>query len=146
MMTDLNGKWVFDSNILVYFLDNKSSFHKKTKDLFSLILSKQIEGVLTQQNVIETERVLFLAYKLKRNKILNTIDNLIESFNFQLISPLYSTLEKYHTLLKSIKTHNDIFDIYLSATIIDNGFNRILTNNTKDFYSVKGIEAVNPFL
>ena len=37
-----------------------------------------------------------------------------------------------------------IFDVFLAATMLDNGVRRIYTENITDFEAIKGIEAVDP--
>ena len=38
-----------------------------------------------------------------------------------------------------------IFDVFLAATMLDNGVIRIYTENIIDFEVIRGIEAVDPF-
>ena len=38
-----------------------------------------------------------------------------------------------------------IFDVFLVATMLDNGVRRIYTENIDDFERIDGIEAINPF-
>jgi predicted nucleic acid-binding protein len=39
-----------------------------------------------------------------------------------------------------------IFDLFLAATMLDNGVHTIYTENVRDFKGLKGIEVINPFL
>ncbi len=39
-----------------------------------------------------------------------------------------------------------IFDLFLAATMLDNGVKTIYTENIRDFEGLQEIEAVNPFL
>ncbi|HXV81131.1 MAG TPA: hypothetical protein VEG60_14735 [Candidatus Binatia bacterium] len=38
-----------------------------------------------------------------------------------------------------------IFDIFLAATMLDNGVQRIYSENINDFQGIAGIDAINPF-
>ena len=38
-----------------------------------------------------------------------------------------------------------MFDVFLSATMLDNGITHIITVNEKDFTGIKGISVYNPF-
>lgn len=145
MMITLNGKWVFDSNLLIYFLDQSSSFFEQSKLLFGRILSGKIEAYCGQQNIIEAERILIQKYKKAIGETTSRLEILISEFSFQVITPFPYTLKTFHSILPSIKSGGDIFDYYLAATMLDNGINKILTVNTKDFKGIKEIEAVNPF-
>ncbi len=145
MTTTLSGKWVFDTHLFVYALDQQSPFHKKALQLFSQIQQNIIFPVTTQQNIIEAGRVLILAYKISPKKAAQSIENILISFNIQIISPLATTYLKYHKLVIKYPKPADLFDYYLAATILDNNLKNLLTLNTKDFSSIKEIHAVNPF-
>lgn len=145
MMTTFSGKWVIDSNLLVYFLDQDSPFYSSTKDLFSYILSGKISATIAQQNILEAERVFVLAYKRDPSIVIRQLEDIIFNFRMDVISPLSDTYGHYHELLLSSGRPVDIFDYYLAATMLDNRVNRILTVNTKDFSKIKEIETVNPF-
>ena len=146
MKNILTGKWVFDSNLLVYFLDEKSSFFEPTKQLFSLIIIKQITGILAHQNILEAENVFITKYKLNKDAVLDSMEKVVDSFYFELISPSATTFEQFNKLYSSSTAKTDIYDYYLAATMLDNGINRILTGNSKDFSRIPGIEVVNPFV
>lgn len=146
MTSIFEGKWVFDANLLLYFLDGLSSFHPKAKDIFSLITKGKIMPFVTQQNMIETQNVLLKTYKKKPRQALRLVEGVVYDFSFTIIFPLHSTYGTYHGLLTRCNSAKiDIFDYYLAATILDNGINRILTANTKDFSKIKQIKAVDPF-
>lgn len=143
-MNTLRGKWVFDSNILVYSQDSKSPFYQKANRLFSQILSGDIKPVVAQQNIIETERVLTQVYKQDPAEIVRLLEDIIFNFHIIVITPLSTTYERYHSLLLKADRPNDLFDFYLAATMLDNEIDRILTVNDKDFSQIKEIEAINP--
>jgi len=146
MMNISEGKWVFDSNIILYFLDKDSSFHIRAKELFAQILSEKIDPVVAQQNIVEVGSVLRKAYHWTSPEIKKLLKGIISEFNLQVIYPVQKT---YITWLNLISDDDfksfDYFDFFLSATMLDNRINRILTANIKDFSKIPGIEAVNPF-
>ena len=146
-MTNISaGKWIIDSNIILYFLDKDSSFHQETKTIFSLFISGKIVPVVAQQNILEVGNVLRKIYHWNTPAIKKLLKGIIYEFNIQVIFPLPKT---HITWLDLISDDNleaiDYFDYYLSATMLDNGFRRILTANIKDIYKIPGIKAVNPF-
>ena len=145
MMNTLSGKWVFDSNIFIYFLDQSSPFFKLSKALFAEIISGKVKAYCGQQNIIEVERILIQRYKRTVSETISKLDLLITEFSFQVITPFPYTLKKFHSILPTITKGADVFDYYLAATMLDHGINRIMTVNTKDFSKIPGIEAVNPF-
>ena len=146
MTSILSGKWVFDSNIFIYFLDQSSPFFEQSKTLFAEIISGKIKAYCGQQNIIEVERILIQRYKRKISETIPKMKILIKEFSFWVLTPFPYTIKTFNSLVPSIKPGGDFFDYYLAATMLDNGIDRIFTVNTKDFSNIKEIEAVNPFV
>ncbi len=142
----LSGKWIFDSNLLVYAINYDSPFHSRTEKLFLKIKSKTLKAVVTQQNILETHKVLIRLYKKTPSESVRALDNLLQGFGISVIHPFSYTIETYHALISQASTVSDLFDYYLAATMLDNGINRILIVNTKDFNQIPDIEAINPFV
>ena len=70
----------------------------------------------------------------------------IRPLPLKLILPKETTVTRMLHLLgaKSVR-RGGIFDVFLAATMLDNGVRRIYTENVKDFNGVSGIDAINPF-
>lgn len=150
MMTTLSGKWVFDTNCLIYFLDDVSPLHGEAKAIFQLLASdkrakdkKLFQGVVAQQNILEAEHVLIKQYGRSLKEAANILSFVIDGFHFAVITPLSSTYHRYHTLVQG-KTR-DLYDLYLAATMLDNDVTNIITANEKDFSEIKGITVYNPW-
>jgi predicted nucleic acid-binding protein len=64
----------------------------------------------------------------------------------KLILPKETTVTRMLNLLgsKSVRS-GKIFDVFLAATMLDNGVRSIYTENIDDFEAIDGIEAINPF-
>ena len=86
MMTTLSGKWVFDSNIFIYFLVNSSPFFEQAKELFLKVVSGEIKAYCGHQNIVEAERILIQRYKLKASKTFFEISAMI-FFGFFTVTP-----------------------------------------------------------
>ena len=145
MMNILKGKWVFDTNLFIYFLNESSPFYDRARQLFAKITSEKINPYLGQQNIIEAERILIQRYKRTVKEATYAIKSIVNDFSFKILTPLPGTINTFHSLLTNLSSGSDIFDYYLAATMLDNGFKRILTANIQDFSKIPGIEAVNPF-
>lgn len=145
MMTTLSGKWVFDSNLFIYFLDQSSPFFDRAKALFAEIISGKIQAYCAQQNIIEVERILLQKYHKTISETISSLGTLVTELPVQMITPFPYTFKTFHAILPSIKSGEDVFDYYLAATMLDNGIHKILTVYTGDFSHIKEIEAVNPF-
>ncbi len=144
MKNILKGKWVFDTNLLVYVLDKKSPYFGRACDLFSLLNKDQIQPVVSTQNITETVNVFIKIYKQPVNKVTRAIKELLSGFNFDLISPLPSTIPIFLKFLKATSYLKDVYDIFLAATLIDNKIPNLLTTNEKDFRGIKKLKIVNP--
>lgn len=145
MMNISAGRWVFDTNLLIYASDSTSPFHERTRELFSLIPEGTIIPVVAHQNIIEAEGVLMKVYKKTPSQAAKNLETILHDFEFANIIPLMTTLQQFHVLLQKQTLPVDYFDYYLAATMLDNGVNRILTANAKDFSKIPGIQAINPF-
>lgn len=146
MMSISSGRWVFDSNLLVYGLDRDSRFYLQTRELFTLVHKQHFHAVIAQQNILEATRTFVLQYSLPREEVIKKISGLITDLDITVITPQPFSYQKWFQLLDHTKRNVDLFDHYLAATMLDNGIQRILTLNTKDFAPIAEIEAVNPFV
>lgn len=145
MINTLSGKWVIDSQLLIYFQDSKSPFHSGTKKLFSKIISHFFTPVLAQQNILEVEAVLIRHYRKNKIDVITHLEKILNAFRISVITPQNETYCTYHELLRKVEAPVDIFDVYLAATMLDNNIRNILTLNIKDFAHIPKIHAVNPF-
>lgn len=144
MKTILDGKWGFDSNLIIYSIDKLSRFHKKSLQFMDSIVRQETQLCVTQQNIIEAERVFVVAYKYEARKVSRLIMDFIYEFNIEIIIPRPTTIYTFHTLLAE-KSKQDIIDIYLAATYIDNDIRSLFTNNEKDFMHIPDFKIMNPF-
>lgn len=145
MKSILKGKWVIDSHLIVYILDRTSPFYSLSQELFYAMIKSQIQPFVSIQNILEAENTLLRKYKLSPVIVVEKIETMLATCDFAIITPLVSTYLTFHDLIKNVIKEFDTYDYYLAATMLDNGLNRILTVNTKDFSQIKEIEAVNPF-
>ncbi len=146
MMNTLSGKWVFDTNLLVYGLDKTSRFHEPTFRLFASAEKKKIQIILTQQNLNEAVQVFVRYYKKSPLEVTKHLSGLIDDLEITIISPQTNTHRHFFDLISKVTSPIDIFDYYLAATMLDNNINRILTANAKDFSNIPNIEVINPFI
>ncbi|OGK25155.1 hypothetical protein A3C25_02425 [Candidatus Roizmanbacteria bacterium RIFCSPHIGHO2_02_FULL_38_11] len=135
-------KWGFDSNIIIYALDKKSPFFLKTEEFFASI--EKSNFFITQQNIIEIEKVLITFYHLDKKDVVKRVGLFLESFEFTLVTPRPSTLMKYHEILKLYK-RKSFFDLYLASTYLDNEVYNFFTVNVKDFKGIPDFKPINPF-
>lgn len=128
-------KYLLDTNICVHFLRGK----------FEMDKTLQIKGL--ENCYISEITVLELRYgaensadKIKSHK---AVDIFLKGI---VIIPIYGSIKKYAEekvrLNKLGKPHNDEFDLLIGATAIENKL-ILVTENTKDFERLEGIEIEN---
>jgi predicted nucleic acid-binding protein len=126
-----------DTNILVYYLDSDSPFHKECRaKLMQLVKSQR--AVLTQQNLVE------LAVVLTRTGVSSEqISIYVQGFSdsMPVVRPTLMTLKIFLNLLEDTSKKGVVlFDLYLVATLISNEINSIYTYNNKDFKDIKTLK------
>ena len=125
-----------DTNILVYYLDVKSPFHKDIKrKLDKLIMENR--AVVTPQNFIELSSVL-----TKKEVTPEIIEEIVQTISrlFVIVCPDENTLTKFFELLKTYPRRGvKVFDLFLVATFLSHHIHTIYSYNTKDFQDIKEI-------
>lgn len=135
---------LLDSNLLVYAINISSPKHLQAK----AYLESGTSFCLAQQNIFETLRVLThskFTSPMPINQALATV--------FQIASACFVIAPKeetYHVAGELIKKYqlaaNQIFDVYLVATMLTNEVETIATDNTRDFSKYAEITTYNPFV
>lgn len=138
---------LFDTNILVYVQNRKSPFYRNCLTWHNKVLTQEVKGYLSSQNLTEfysiitnknrVEKPLSANFALAEIKKYQTVFNLIYPSN-QTLAILNKLIKKYN--IKARK----IFDAFLTATMLSNGIDRILTYNYKDFVLFKEIKVMKP--
>ncbi len=63
------SKIFFDTNVLVYAHDRFSTYHTESALLLKLVFSRQVKGIIAEQNIIELYRVLTNAAAMKQKPL-----------------------------------------------------------------------------
>ena len=146
MKKRLSGSWLIDSNIIVYALDTQSSFYQDACGVFQRIKDKEFTPVVAVQNITEVIHVLHRSYKVNLQEAAETIEGVITGFDIHVITPQISTAQTFFGLLDKHSDAKSVYDTFLVATMVDNGYTSILTVNIKDFSFFSQITSVNPFI
>ena len=128
-------KYLVDTNILVYSVNQRSPQYANSRRLLENGFSDGVLFVVAHQNLLEFIAVLTRGYSVKLKDALS--DAASFASRFEVITPLPGTFEKYLQLTQKVKETLYPFDLYLAATMQDNDVECIITANPKDF---KGIE------
>lgn len=110
-----------------------------------MVKEEKIKVVVAHQNIVETVNVFVHRYKYSISTTSTMIKELLEGFQFEVITPLPSTISLFFSLLERVQVRRSIYDIFLAATMIDNNQTNLLTVNEKDFRMIKELRVVNPF-
>jgi predicted nucleic acid-binding protein len=140
---------LLDVNILVHAAGAQSLRHAKAKELRDQAVTGEFEGcmaaqVLTEFYAVVTDPRRFrppLTPSQAQREILAYL-----SSPLKLILPKETTVTRMLNLLgsKSVRS-GKILDVFLAATVLDNGVRSIYTENIDGFEAIDGIEAINPF-
>ena len=128
---------LFDTNLLVHAHAGRSPYHEVARRLRDEVIHGKMEACLSPQVLCEffavstDERILQppLTPEQANKEILNYWVS-----NFRKILPKENTVKRLHQLLerRTVK-HQQVFDVFLVATMLDDEVRMIYTQNTKDF-------------
>lgn len=125
------GKYLFDTNILIYYLNN---------DIPSAHIQNIEHIINTSFNISEITRLELLGWtKLNKDGI-----KIMEDFLAK--SKIGSITKKVIDTAIQLKQNNKIktSDSIIAATSLNNQFT-LITRNNKDFYKINGLSIYNPF-
>lgn len=142
--------YLLDSNVLIYAHNSSSPFHKMARSILNDALTGRIEGCVSFQNLYEVYSIITdpkrvgkpLSIKDARKLLLVYLnaDNLPKIYTKS--TNLAVTIE----LLKSMEAKKQqIFDLVLVATMIENDIGGIYTADETFFKKFKFLEVINPF-
>ena len=140
---------LLDTNILVHATGAQSRQHANAKELRDQAAGGQFEACITAQVLTEFYAVVTDPRRFQPALTPSQAQRELRTYlssTLKLILPKETTVTRMLNLLgsRSVKAGR-IFDIFLAATMLDNGVQRIYTKNLSDFQGIAGIEAINPF-
>lgn len=133
-----------DTNILIYSLDTEEPKKQEIADKLIAELLLKNEIILSSQNLAEFSKVLLEQTDPPQNP--ENVLSYVYAFMKLATIVNYSqeTVVRAITIKKEYKIH--FFDALLVATMQENGIDKILTENTKDFKKIPWLEVRNPFV
>ena len=138
MKNTFEESFLVDSNILVYYLDADSKYNSLLERFFVLCEEKKLPATVSLQNIVELTSVLVKKYKVPKRVVIEKVRRLVHGGLFQVISPFPSSTNKFFEIMGML-SNPDIYDVFLTATMMDNNVFRILTNNENDFKNIKNL-------
>jgi len=142
--------FMLDTNILIYALDEESIFYEKAKEIRDKAEMGEIEACVCPQVLYEFFAVVTDAQRTRKPLIpklaIKEIENYVRSKSIKKIYPNDTTIKKVTALVKKYKTRRqEIFDIKLVATMLDNHIRNIYTSDP-DFKKYSELRVINPFV
>ena len=141
---------LLDTNILVHAAGSKSPLYERAKELRDRAVVGEVDACIAAQVLSEFYAIVTdprrLRPPLAPTQAQRDLRNYLSS-SLRLILPKETSTARMLDLLahRSVRGGR-IFDLFLAATMLDNGVHTIYTENVRDFKGLKGIEVINPFL
>lgn len=141
---------LLDTNILVYAANISCEFHKVAFTLRDKVFTGEIKGCISLQNISEFYSVITshkrVESPLSPSQAVEEIKKYFEAvrilkvhFNNRTVNILCDLAKKYQ-----VRAQN-IYDLRIVATMLDNGIGEIITANDSDFSKYCEIKTINPF-
>jgi uncharacterized protein len=149
-MSTSNDRALVDTNILVYAADTSSSFHEPSRQLRDRGFRGEIPLVVTPQVLMEFFAVITSPRRVTTPRSPEEARAEVEKYaraaNILKMYPDSTALEQTLDLMQQHPqvTRQDIFDLFLVATMMANGVTRIYTFNQQHFTRFAGIEVLTP--
>ena len=138
---------VIDTNVLVYAADESSEFHEASRALRD---DEAVALAVTPQILMEFYAIITdprrVASPRSGEEARAEIEKYANSSHIMTLHPTPGVLSQVLTLLASYPqvTRQNIFDLFIVATMLGNGVNRIYTFNESDFALFTEIEVLRP--
>ena len=141
---------LFDANVLIHAHAVDSPFHAIARHVRDQAAQGLMEACLSPQvlceffSVITDERVARPALPAAQAK--REIRYYWHESRFTRILPTEHTIHRLVQLLERRHIRgSDIFDVFLVATMLENGVRTIYTQNVRDFEVYSELHVINPF-
>lgn len=140
---------LIDSNILIYALNRGSPYYKQSTSIIDKITQEEITAYITPQNLFETYAVItssrFGTKPLSAKDAYSIIDSRYNNSLFNLAYPKSDTWSKVFDIAEKFNIiAQDIHDVHLIATMLDNGINNIVTFDKTQFAKFNLLNAFHP--
>ena len=145
-----DNRALVDTNVLIYAADTSASFHEPSRQLRDRGFRGEVSLVVTPQVLMEFFAVITSPRRVTTPRSAEEARAEVEKYahaaNIPKIYPDSTALERTIQLLQHHPqvTRQEIFDLFLVATMLANGVTRIYTYNQQHFTRFAGIEVLTP--
>jgi len=132
----MKDKFAVDSNIIIYSL-NRDAGRKHEAALNFLSKAENMDAAIPLQCLAETYFQI-TKRKVSTEKGRKAVESLKHDTDFQIIN--YGIKE----LDEAVKTDRNFWDRLIEATLLENGYKTIYTENINDFQEIETINPLKP--
>ena len=149
-MSTSKDRALVDTKVLVYAADTSSSFHERSRRLRDRGFRGEVPLVVTPQVLMEFFAVITSPRRVTTPRSPEEARAEVEKYaraeNIVKMYPDRTTLEQTLDLLQHHPqtARQEIFDLFLVATMLANGVTRIYTYNHQHFTRFAGVEVLTP--
>ena len=149
-MSTSNDCALVDTNVLVYAADTSSSFHESSRQLRDQGFRGEVPLVVTPQVLMEFFAVITSPRRVTTpcspEEARAEMEKYTRANRLQKIYPNQATLEQTLDFMRQHPevARQEIFDLYLVATMMANGVTRIYTYNQQHFTRFARLEVLTP--
>lgn len=142
----MSDELFFDTNIIVYAYDSSEPVKQNVCVQFlTKVYEKGIAGVISNQVLGEVFKGLTenieKPISIEDAKLI--IENMVNSDRWLKINYDHETIKKAISIVKLTKV--SFWDAVIAETMKENGIDKIITENEKDFQKIPGLKIINPF-
>jgi predicted nucleic acid-binding protein len=135
----IDENFVIDTNILIYYFDEKSIFYDFSRE----IIDENIDNIYIVHKSI-SEFICVLSKLNRYDLIEKEIQNIIEDFN--ILYPDERSSQIFKDLVLEHKPHgNKAYDYEIASVMIANNISKVITLNNEDFKKIKEIEIISKY-
>lgn len=133
----------YDTNILFYSYDlNEPQKRKICRARIGRIFSGADRGYISNQILVELYNALTRKLGVKAGTSRVIVGSFISSPNWVKINYNHGTAKRALETSNAFKT--SFLDTLIVETMKENGLNKIITENERDFKPIPGVQVINP--
>jgi predicted nucleic acid-binding protein len=144
----MKADYLIDTNIFIYAINRNSKFYSDSRNVLNAALNNKIKCATTINNLLEFYAITTDSKRvenpLQPNEA-NEIINLVAKSNIEIIE--INSTDMFRAVELSMhlnKSKQYIFDLIISASMLNNSIHKIITYNQKDFNKIENISAFLP--
>lgn len=147
-MSSLGARIAFDTNVLVYAINDESEFFDAANLWLKKVEKREVRAVITPQNLAEfcavvTSKRAYGKKFITPRQASWEIEKILTSRIFEVVYSYDGTMENFLTLIKLIGPKaQKVHDVFLAATLLSNGVDTLLTADSQDFAKMPELKTI----